>query len=87
MQQSDDFGKYLGLPSFVGRNKKAMFDNIDQKLRHRIGSWHKKRLSCAGEEVLLKIVAQALLTYSMGVFLLPKNFCKKLEVNEHKMMG
>ncbi|XP_019188891.1 PREDICTED: uncharacterized protein LOC109183160 [Ipomoea nil] len=45
-----NFGKYLGLPSFVGRNKKAAFAYIEDKIRQRIGSWNKKLLSQAAIE-------------------------------------
>ncbi|XP_019167308.1 PREDICTED: uncharacterized protein LOC109163041 [Ipomoea nil] len=43
--QAPNFGKYLGLPSFIGRNKKAAFAYIEDKIRQRIGSWNKKLLS------------------------------------------
>ncbi|XP_019170013.1 PREDICTED: uncharacterized protein LOC109165620 [Ipomoea nil] len=36
--QADDFGKYLGLPSVVSRNRKAVFAYIKQKLKQRFGS-------------------------------------------------
>ncbi|XP_019150595.1 PREDICTED: uncharacterized protein LOC109147396 [Ipomoea nil] len=69
-----NFGKYLGLPSFVGRNKKAAFAYIEDKIRQRIGSWNKKLLS-QGKEILLKSVAHAIPTFSMGVFQLPISVC------------
>ncbi|XP_019168052.1 PREDICTED: uncharacterized protein LOC109163801 [Ipomoea nil] len=52
--QAQNFGKYLGLPSFVGRNRRAAFAYIEDKIRQRISSWNKKLLSQAGKEVLLK---------------------------------
>ncbi|XP_019197378.1 PREDICTED: uncharacterized protein LOC109191249 [Ipomoea nil] len=48
--QAPNFGKYLGLPSFVGRNKKAAFAYIEDKIRQRIGSWNKRLLSQAAIE-------------------------------------
>lgn len=36
--ETADFGKYLGLPSFLGRNRSAVFSFIEHKLVHRIGS-------------------------------------------------
>ncbi|XP_019191056.1 PREDICTED: uncharacterized protein LOC109185569 [Ipomoea nil] len=48
--QTQNFGKYLGLPSFVGRNRKAAFSYIEDKIRQRISSWNKKLLSQAGKE-------------------------------------
>ncbi|XP_019167563.1 PREDICTED: uncharacterized protein LOC109163264 [Ipomoea nil] len=77
--QAPNFGKYLGLPSFVGRNRRAVFSYIDDKIRQRIGSWNKKLLSQAGKEVLLKSVAQSMPTFSMSVFLLPMNICTAIE--------
>ncbi|XP_019159672.1 PREDICTED: uncharacterized protein LOC109156273 [Ipomoea nil] len=35
--QAPNFGKYLGLPSFVGRNRKAAFSYIEDKFRQRMG--------------------------------------------------
>lgn len=57
VEQSIDFGKYLGLPSFIGCNKKVVFSFIDQRVRQRIGGWNKKLLSNAGKEILLKSIA------------------------------
>ncbi|XP_031106357.1 uncharacterized protein LOC116011005 [Ipomoea triloba] len=65
--QATNFGKYLGLPSFVGRNKRAAFSYIEDKIRRRICSWNKRLLSQAGKEILLKSVAQAMPTFSMRV--------------------
>ncbi|XP_019199079.1 PREDICTED: uncharacterized protein LOC109192832 [Ipomoea nil] len=67
VQQAANFGKYLGLPAFVGRNKRAVFAYVEDKERQRIGSWNKKLLPRAGKEVLLKSVAQ------------PDSLCKNLE--------
>ncbi|XP_019154646.1 PREDICTED: uncharacterized protein LOC109151183 [Ipomoea nil] len=77
--QEDDFGKYLGLPSVVGRNRRTIFAYVEQKLRQRFGSWNKKLLSKAGKEVLLKSVAQAMPTYTMSIYLLPTSLCIALE--------
>ncbi|XP_019158575.1 PREDICTED: uncharacterized protein LOC109155346 [Ipomoea nil] len=48
--QAPNFGKYLGLPAFIGRNKKAAFAYIEDKIRQRIGSWNKKLLTQAAIE-------------------------------------
>ncbi|XP_019158935.1 PREDICTED: uncharacterized protein LOC109155745 [Ipomoea nil] len=77
--QVEDFGKYLGLPSVIGRNRRAVFAYVEQKLRQRFGSWNKRILSKAGKEVLLKSVAQAMPTYTMSIYLLPTTLCASLE--------
>ncbi|XP_019158886.1 PREDICTED: uncharacterized protein LOC109155714 [Ipomoea nil] len=79
VEQAEDFGKYLGLPSVVYRNRKVVFSYVEQKLRQRFGSWNNRLLSMAGKEVLLKSVAQAMPTYTMSIFLLPVSLCASLE--------
>jgi len=44
-------GKYLGLLSFIGRRKKAVFSYIRDRIWNRIQSWTGKHLSKAGREV------------------------------------
>ncbi|XP_031095115.1 uncharacterized protein LOC115999403 [Ipomoea triloba] len=56
--QGDTTGKYLGLPSLVGRNKKAILGYLKDKILNRIRSWNSRFLSRAGREVLLKNVLQ-----------------------------
>uniref|UniRef100_A0A803QPB9 Reverse transcriptase zinc-binding domain-containing protein n=1 Tax=Cannabis sativa TaxID=3483 RepID=A0A803QPB9_CANSA len=48
-------------------------------MRKRIFSWETKFLSKAGKEILIKLVAQALPSYAMSVFLLTKEICASLE--------
>ncbi|XP_031099854.1 uncharacterized protein LOC116004057 [Ipomoea triloba] len=50
--QAPNFGKYLGLPAFVGRNKKAVFVYVEDKLNQRVGTWNKKLISQARKEVV-----------------------------------
>ncbi|XP_019159994.1 PREDICTED: uncharacterized protein LOC109156596 [Ipomoea nil] len=78
VEQATNFGKYLGLPSFVGRNKRVVFSYVEDKIRQRIGSWNKKLLSQAGKEILLKSVAQSMPIFSMSVFLLPETVCMSI---------
>ncbi|XP_074287486.1 uncharacterized protein LOC141612574 [Silene latifolia] len=70
--------RYLGLPTVVGRSKKALTDIIRDKLSKRLQGWRGKILSRAGKEVLLKAVANSLPTYVMSVFKIPENFCDEL---------
>ncbi|XP_075645808.1 uncharacterized protein LOC142616967 [Castanea sativa] len=53
---------YLGFPS----------------LANKLAGWKEKLLSNAGKEILIKAVAQAVLSYTMSCFLLPKALCKEL---------
>jgi hypothetical protein len=56
--------KYLGLPTAIGRSTKEAFEYIPARVKGAIGSWSGREASCAGREILLKSVAQAIPTYS-----------------------
>uniref|UniRef100_A0A803PL05 Reverse transcriptase domain-containing protein n=1 Tax=Cannabis sativa TaxID=3483 RepID=A0A803PL05_CANSA len=79
IQAADGTSMYLGLPSLVGKNKKAILGFIKDKLQKRVQHWEGRFLSKAGKEILLKTVAQAFPSYAMSVFLLPLETCKSLE--------
>ena len=70
--------RYLGLPTAVGRSSTEAFEYMPARIRGLIGTWSGREASCAGREVLLKSVAQAVPTYSMSCFLLPVETCKKM---------
>ena len=65
------YEKYLRLPSLVGKWKKEIFNFIKEKVYRKLQGWETKLLSQAGKEVLLKVVIQAIPTYTMGCFKLP----------------
>ncbi|KAL0013557.1 hypothetical protein SO802_000626 [Lithocarpus litseifolius] len=73
------YKKYLGLPSFVGKGKKASFNYIKERVWRKIQGWEGKLLSQAGREVLIKSVIQAIPTYTMGCFKIPLGLCNEIE--------
>jgi hypothetical protein len=62
----------------VGRANKLVFNDIKERVAKRIHGWKERFLSKAGREILIKAVAQAIPTYSMSCFLLPKTWCSDL---------
>jgi hypothetical protein len=79
MQIKDHFSKYLGMPTFVGKSKNLVFNFIQDKIWKKLKGWKKRNLSFAGRGTLIKAVAQAIPTYLMSSFLIPKNICDKRE--------
>ena len=74
------YEKYLGLPSFVGRRKRASLAYIKDRIWSKLQGWKEKLLSQVGREVLLKAVVQAILAYSMSCFKLPVTLCHEIEI-------
>lgn len=71
--------KYLGLHSLVGKSKRRVFSYLKDKASRRIQAWQVKPLSQAGKTILIRNVAQAIPTYNMSCFLIPKTIFQELE--------
>ena len=65
---TDGNSYYLGLPSALSRSKRVIFGFLKDRLRKQWPSWQSKLLLRPGKSILIKIVAQALPTYTMGIF-------------------
>ncbi|KAG7535395.1 Endonuclease/exonuclease/phosphatase superfamily [Arabidopsis thaliana x Arabidopsis arenosa] len=78
IHQEGGMGTYLGLPEKIHGSKAQVFAFVQDRLKSRINTWSAKFLSKGGKEILIKSVAQALPTYVMSCFLLPKNIRSKL---------
>lgn len=72
-------GKYLVLPSLVGRSKKRVFDFVKEKVWKRLHGWRAKTISRAGKAVMIRNVAQSIPSYCMSCFLLSKYLCQEIE--------
>ncbi|CAL1410909.1 unnamed protein product [Linum trigynum] len=71
--------KYLGLPTRVGRGKRAAFGYLVDRVRSKVKHWKSKLLSIAGKEVLIKAVAQSQMTYAMSIFSIPMATVKEIQ--------
>ena len=67
--------KYLGLPMVGGRSKVSTFRELQERVSKRVMGWKEKNISKVGREVLIKSVAQAILTYSMSIFKISRAVC------------
>ncbi|XP_062014154.1 uncharacterized protein LOC133730612 [Rosa rugosa] len=46
--------KYLGLPTYVGRNKTSTFQYIQERLDQKLQAWQGRLLSGAGKDILIR---------------------------------
>jgi len=70
----------LGLPALVGRAKRQSFVYLKERVWKKHQGWKEKLLSQAEREVLIKSVIQAIPTYMMNCFKLPRGLINELEV-------
>lgn len=62
----------------MGKSRTKAFKSIIDKIWKKLQDWKLKLLSQAGREIMLKAVVQAIPTYCMSVFKLPKTLCGKI---------
>jgi hypothetical protein len=75
--------RYLGLPTAVGRITSDSFDYISERIRSKAQGCE-RMLSCAGREIFLKSVIQAIPLFSMTCFKLTKKLCKSFSSSTGK---
>jgi hypothetical protein len=78
VNSTNRYENYLGLPALVGRSRISTFNGIKGRIWNRINGWKEKFLTRAGKEVLIKVVLQAIPTYSMSIFQLPKSLVRDI---------
>ncbi|XP_022150918.1 uncharacterized protein LOC111018954 [Momordica charantia] len=69
--------QYLGLPTFMPRNRRMHFNYIKDRVWKHLQGWKAKLFSIGGKEVLIKAVAQAIPCYTMSCFRLPKRLIRE----------
>jgi hypothetical protein len=71
--------KYLGMPTQIGHSKQVGFNFTMDRIHKKLKGWKERSMSFAGRGTLISVVIQALPTYIMSCFLLPKNMCDNIE--------
>ena len=74
-QLMTDYEKYLGLPMVGGKSKVRTFKELQERVTKWVMGWKEKHISKLRREVLIKTIAQAILTYLMSLSKIPKTIC------------
>ena len=64
--QDSRHNKYLGLPTIIGKSKAQVFAELKDWVAKKLSGWKGKLLSIGGSEILIKVVTQAVPTYTMS---------------------
>ena len=73
-----DYEKYLGLPMACGKTKVTTFKEMQERITKQVMGWKEKFISKVGREILIKTIAQAIPTYTISLFKLPKALCDSI---------
>ncbi|KAL8530082.1 hypothetical protein ACS0TY_007248 [Phlomoides rotata] len=73
-----NLGRYLGLPSLIGRDNKSIFCYVRDKLWNRLQGWRNKKVFKVGKDVLIKSAAQAIPVFCIASILLSSTLANEL---------
>ncbi|XP_057811629.1 uncharacterized protein LOC131025859 [Salvia miltiorrhiza] len=77
--ESQGHAMYLGLPTFILKQKKIQFEYLRDRIFKKLQGWDNKLFSAGGKEVLIKSVLQSIPTYAMACFCLPVGICSDIQ--------
>ena len=79
VQCTNNMGKYLGIPSMIVKDRRRAFRELKEKMSAKVKTWCNRTLSQGGKQVFIKSIFQAMPTYLMSCFLLPRSLCQELD--------
>lgn len=79
MSTANDPSIYLGVPTIWGRSKRQGLAYMKGRIMGKIQGWKRCTLSHVGNEVVIKVVIQAILAYPMNLFKFLAMVCNELD--------
>jgi hypothetical protein len=78
-KETDDFGKYLGVPLTGKAPKRADYQYLLDQVSSKLASWKASQLSFAGRVTLAKSVIEAVPIYPMMSSKIPKSCLEDIQ--------
>lgn len=79
MEETDDLGAYLGVPTINGRSSKREYQYLVDKVNGKLAGWKTKTLSIAGRATLVQSTLSMIPYYTMQTTKLPRSTCDELD--------
>ena len=79
MDETEDLGKYLGVPIINGRSSKREYQYLVDKINGKLAGWKMKSLSLAGRATLVQSAISSIPFYTMQTTKLPRSTCDELD--------
>ena len=67
------------MPTYVGTSMNGAFNYLKDRVWKKVQGWMEQCLPAGGKKVLIKAIAQAVPTYSISCFKLPRGLCKHID--------
>lgn len=72
-------GNYLGMPTYIGRQKSRTFGFLTERVSNKLQGWGNKPISKGGKMVLLKTAAQSIPNFWMTLFQILSEVCTRVQ--------
>lgn len=79
MEETNDLGNYLGVPTINGRTSKREYQFLVDKINNKLAGWKSKVLSLAGRATLIQSSLSSIPYYTMQTAKLPRTTCDDIE--------
>lgn len=71
MEETEDLGTYLGVPTINGRTSKREYQFLVDKINNKLAGWKTKMLSLAGRATLVQSSLSSVPYYTMQTTKIP----------------
>lgn len=79
MEETDDLGMHLGVPTINGRTSKREYQYIVDRINGKLAGWKSKIISAAGRATLVQSAISSMPYYPMQTTKIPRSTCDEID--------